>query len=106
MRYILPMRILATRTLRDFYRQTDHQAAEQVVEAWIEMAKAAAWATPIDVKAAAGQTDILPDGRAIFDLGGNKYRLVVWINYRKRMILIKFIGTHKEYDKIDPSTVG
>ena len=102
----MPMRIISTRTLRDFYGLPEHRPAEGVIETWIAMVKPAVWETPIDVKAAAGQTDILPDGRAIFDLGGNKYRLVAWINYRKAIILIKFIGTHKEYDKIDPSTVG
>ncbi len=102
----MSMWIIATRTLKDFYRQPDYRAAEQVIETWIATTKTVAWATPVEVKASFGQTDILPGGRAVFDLGGNKYRLVVWINYQRGQVFIKFIGTHKEYDKIDANTVG
>ena len=49
--------------------------------------------------------DILSNGRAVFDIGGNKYRLVVAIHYRGKRIYIRFIGTHKEYDKIDATIV-
>ncbi|HEY1382416.1 MAG TPA: type II toxin-antitoxin system HigB family toxin [Dongiaceae bacterium] len=49
--------------------------------------------------------DILPNGRAVFDIGGNKYRLIVAIHYRGRRIYVRFIGTHKEYDRIDAKTV-
>ena len=90
------MRIIARSTLKAFYQQPGHQGAERVIETWVA----------VTVKADFGQTDILPDGRVIFDLGGNKYRLVAWINYRKGLVLIKFIGTHEEYDRIDPKTVG
>lgn len=49
--------------------------------------------------------DFLADNRAIFDIGGNKYRLVVHVSYRFNRVLVKFIGTHAEYDRIDPETV-
>ena len=49
--------------------------------------------------------DFVGDNRLIFDIGGNKYRLVVHVAYRFKRVLIKFVGTHKEYDKIDPETV-
>ncbi len=100
------MRIIARSTLKAFYQQPGHQGAERAIETLVAVTRVAAWKTPIDVKADFGQTDILPDGRVIFDLGGNKYRLVAWINYRKELVLIKFIGTHEEYDRIDPKTVG
>ncbi|WP_348827035.1 type II toxin-antitoxin system HigB family toxin [Halomonas sp. RT37] len=48
---------------------------------------------------------ILKDGRAVFNIAGNKYRLVVWINYAYRVVYIRFIGTHAQYDKIDVQTV-
>ena len=100
------MQVIALKTLKAFYEQPRYRAAGPLIETWVATTRAAAWDNPIDVKADFGQTDILPDGRAIFDLGGDKYRLVAWINYRKKLVLIKFIGTHKEYDKIDPKTVG
>ena len=94
------------RTLKGPSQQPGRQGAERAIETWIAVTRVAAWKTPIDVKADFGQTDILPDGRVILDLGGNKYRLVAWINYRKGLVLIKFIGTHEEHDRIDPGTVG
>ena len=48
---------------------------------------------------------MLKDGRAVFNIAGNKYRLVVWINYEFRIMYIRFIGTHKQYDKIDAQTI-
>lgn len=52
-----------------------------------------------------GNVDFVSDNRAIFDIGGNKYRLIVHIGYRHQRVLVKFVGTHAEYDKIDPETV-
>lgn len=59
------------------------------------------------MKARFGTTvDFVGDNRAIFDLGGNKYRLVMHVSYRFRRVLVKFVGTHAEHDRIDPETVG
>lgn len=96
------MRIISTTTLKAFYEQPAHRAAEDPIKTWITVTKGAQWKTPIDVKADFGQTDILKDGRAIFDIGGNKYRLVAWINYDFFTVYVRFIGTHAEYDRIDP----
>ena len=52
-----------------------------------------------------GSADILRDGRAVFDIGGNKYRLVAWINYEYGVVYVRFIGTHRQYDGIDAQTV-
>ncbi len=61
---------------------------------------------PADVKAMSGTTvDFLGDNRLIFDISGNRYRLIVHVAYRFRRVLIKFVGTHKDYDKIDPEIV-
>jgi mRNA interferase HigB len=58
------------------------------------------------VKAQFGRTvDFVGDNRLIFDIGGNKYRLVVHVAYRFNRVLIKFVGTHKEYDRIDPESI-
>lgn len=63
------------------------------------------WATPADVKASYGDASILKNGRVMFNIAGNKYRLVVRINYPFRVIYIRFIGTHDEYDRIEAETI-
>jgi mRNA interferase HigB len=66
----------------------------------------ARWASPAELKSAFGSTvDFVADNRVIFDIGGNKYRLIVRISYTYQRILIKFVGTHTEYDRVDPRTV-
>ena len=63
------------------------------------------WRSPVDVKRDFGNASILKDGRAVFNIAGNKYRLVVWINYAYRVVYIRFIGAHTQYDKIDAQTI-
>ena len=62
-------------------------------------------ATPADVKRDIGTASILKDGRVVFNIGANKYRVVVWINTTYRVVYIRFIGTHKQYDRIDAQTI-
>lgn len=72
----------------------------------ITLVDKAAWAGPADIKAQFGMTvDFVGDNRVIFDIGGNTYRLIAHIAYAYRRVLIKFVGTHKYYDRIDPETV-
>ena len=63
------------------------------------------WTSPIDVKRDIGSASILKDGRVVFNIGGNKYRIVVWINYPFRVVYVRFIGTHSQYDTIDAQTI-
>jgi mRNA interferase HigB len=63
------------------------------------------WAKPSDVKADFGNASILKEGRVVFNIAGNKYRLVVWINYAYRVVYIRFIGTHVQYDQLDVQTI-
>ena len=80
-------------------------AAKDGLTAWHAEAKATDWATPADIKSHYGNASILKDGRVVFNICGNKYRLVVWINYEYRTIYVRFFGTHKQYDAIDAGTV-
>ena len=73
--------------------------------AWYRHALKADWATPQDVKQDFRNASIVKDGRVVFNIAGNKYRLVVWINYAYRVVYIHFIGTHAQYDKIDVQTI-
>jgi mRNA-degrading endonuclease HigB of HigAB toxin-antitoxin module len=63
------------------------------------------WATPADVKDAIRSVSVLRDGRAVFNVAGNKYRIVVWINHPYRVVYIRFVGTHRQYDAIDAQTI-
>jgi len=100
------MRIIALSTLKTFWDKNPEysDAADQVL-AWYRHTLKADWATPTDVKQDFRSASILKDGRAVFNIAGNKYRLVVWINYAYRVVYIRFIGTHTQYDKIDVQTI-
>lgn len=97
------MRVIARKTLKD-YAETETGAASELM-AWYSEAKHADWKTPADVKAKYGNASILRYGRVVFNICGNRYRLVVRINYEFGIIFIRFIGTHAEYDKIDAETI-
>ncbi len=73
--------------------------------AWYRQVRAADWATPTDVKRDIRSASILKDGRIAFNIAGNKYRIVVWTNYVYRVVYIRFIGTHAQYDAIDAQTI-
>ena len=99
------MQVIARRTLREFWARYPH--AEGPIRAWVAIAAKAHWATPAEIKRQFGGTvDFVGDNRVIFDLGGNKYRLVVHVSFTFSRLLVKFIGTHAEYDRIDPETVS
>ena len=100
------MRIIAKRTLRKFWE--DHPqggGARSALESWHAEVIHAAWAGPAEVKATYGDASILKRGRVVFNIAGNKYRVVVHINYPYRIVFIRFVGTHREYDAIDVETI-
>ena len=98
------MQIIALRTLRRFWER--HPQAETPIRLWYTLSSKAVWAGPAEIKAQFGaNVDFVSDNRAIFDIGGNKDRIVVHISYPYKRVLVKFIGTHAEYDRIDPTTV-
>ena len=98
------MQIIAKRTLIRFWET--HPQAERPLRAWYGLVDKALWNGPADVKAMFGTTvDFVADNRLVFDIGGNKFRLVVHVAYAYRRVLIKFVGTHAEYDRIDVETV-
>jgi mRNA interferase HigB len=99
------MQVIARRTLKQFWEC--HPQAEGPTRAWFAAVAKARWKGPADVRRQFGQTvDFVHDNRIIFDLGGNKYRLIVHVSYAFGRVLVKFIGTHAEYDRIDPETVS
>ena len=100
----MTMQIIAKRTLRLFWDQ--HPQARTPLQVWHAVVSKAAWNGPADVKAQFGATvDFVADNRVIFDISGNKYRLVVRVAYSHQRVLIKFVGTHAEYDRIEAGSV-
>jgi mRNA interferase HigB len=97
------VRIIKKGTLRDYWEL--NQDAEQPLKAWFKEAKVADWKTPRDVKAMYGNASVVGDNRIVFNIAGNKHRLVVKFNYPYRVGYIRFIGTHAEYDEIDVEEV-
>ncbi len=97
------MRILSKRTLRIFWER--HAAAEASLLAWYREVEQEDWATPTDLLARYPRASIIGSGRVVFRIKGNDYRLVAWVNYPKRLLYVKFVGTHAEYDRIDAEEV-
>ena len=100
------MRIIALRTLKRFIESKPaFNDARDPTLAWYQQVLRANWAPPADVKREIGSASILKDGRVVFNIAGNKYRIVVWINYPYRVVYVRFIGSHKQYGLIDAQTV-
>jgi mRNA interferase HigB len=100
------MRIIALSTLKAFpSRSAAYADAGEPLMAWYRQVRAADWTSPADVKRDIRSASILKDGRTVFNIAGNKYRLVVWINYPYRVVYIRFVGTHRQYDGIDAQTI-
>ena len=96
-------RIFAKSTLRIFWE--NHPDSEQYLKTWFDTAMNSSWKSPNEVKKTYANASILKDGRIVFNIKGNTYRLVVKLNFEKQWIFIRFIGTHEEYDKIDANTI-
>ena len=100
------MRIVSRKALREFWKQPNHRDAEAPLRAWYKESEKSDWATPADIKAQFRSASFLANNRVVFNIAGNKYRLIVWVNYPGHVVLVRFIGSHKEYDAIaDPSSI-
>lgn len=94
------MRIIAFRSLREFFEKSEFSDSEVSLRAWYHEAKTAEWKNSNELKMQYKNASILEDGRVVFNIKGNDYRLVVAIDYEFQVIFIRFIGTDKQYDKI------
>lgn len=97
------MRIIALSTLRAFWDR--YPEAETPLRAWYALASRADWHTPSDIKEAYRSASFIANNRVVFNLKGNDYRLVVLVRYDRGLIFVRFIGTHRQYDKIDVETI-
>jgi mRNA interferase HigB len=100
------MRVIALSTIKTFLKRGQGvDDAREPVMAWFRQVKQADWAKPADVKRDIRSASVLKDGRVVFNIAGNKYRVIVWINYPYRVVYIRFIGTHRQYDAIDAQSI-
>ena len=97
------MRVISKKILREYWER--HADVQHPLQAWLEDAERAEWRTPSDVRRDYGDDAVLPDNRAVFNIKGNRYRLVTKIHYNTGIVYIRFVGTHAEYDRIDALTI-
>ena len=97
------MGAVALSTLRDFWRK--HPSAQSPLQNWYAEASRATWKNPGDVKQAHRGASFVAGDRVVFNIRGNDYRLIVAMRYRSQIMYVRFIGTHREYDKVDAATV-
>ncbi|MFW2176249.1 MULTISPECIES: type II toxin-antitoxin system HigB family toxin [unclassified Moraxella] len=100
------MRVIAKRTLRNFWEQSGREDSQAPLEAWHDIVLKSDWKTPQDIKDMFKNASIVGNNRVVFNIAGNKYRLVVEMQYQIGIVWVKFLGTHNEYDKIDVETVN
>ena len=99
------MRVISVRTLKEFWEQSGRGDSEQALRAWCSEAKEADWDGPNDIKDKYHSASILGNNRVVFNIKGNKYRLIVAIKYEFKIVYIRFVGTHKEYDAVDARSI-
>ncbi len=97
------MRIISLSTLKTFY--TTHPETETGVKVWVQKVKKSVWNRPGDIINTFSHARPIGNGRVIFNINKNDYRLIVYVNYERQSVFICFIGTHGEYDSIDPETI-
>lgn len=103
------MRVIARSTLSRFVAtltgRKDKEAVKAALHAWFYEVEHANWRSPADVKRAYATASVIDAERVVFNIKGNSYRLVAAIDYPRRAVFVKWLGSHKEYDKIDVRTV-
>ena len=100
------MRVIAKRSLKAFWERPGRGGARAPLESWHEEALRGNWTSPHSIKSHFATASIVGRHRVVFNIGGNKYRLVVEMQYRAGIAWVKFVGTHAEYDRINVETVN
>ncbi len=97
------MRVISRKILREFWEK--HPDVRQPLQAWYADVKQAVWTNPGEIKNVYRTASFLVNNRVVFNIKGNRYRIVVVVRYRYGLVYIRFVGTHKEYDRIDAKTI-
>ena len=99
------MRVVAKSTLVKFWQRPECADSKGALQSWFDEASKADWLTPQDIKAQYRSASICGNNRVVFNIAGNKYRLVVEMQYRAGIVWVKFVGTHAQYDQINVENV-
>jgi len=97
------MRVISRKPLHELARRFPEAKVE--LDAWFHEAEAAGWANPAEIKEKYGSASILKGSRVVFNICGNKYRLVVKINHAYSVVYVRFAGTHREYDRVNAEEI-
>ena len=97
------MHVISHKRLKEFYEK--HPEAETTIQQWYATVCECEWKNYADIKSFYNQTDAIGGQRYVFNIGGNKYRIVTVVQFTIRRVFIRFVGTHKEYDNIDCKTI-
>ena len=97
------MNVISKRTIVEFY--TKNPQAKTALEVWHSDTRKSEWKTPDDIKKVYASASFLADNRVVFNIKGNDYRLIVHIDYKRKIVRVKFIGTHAQYDKINAEEI-
>ena len=100
------MRVVAKSTLVKFWTRHEYADSKGALQSWFDEANKANWLTPQDIKAQYRNASICGNNRVVFNIAGNKYRLVVEMQYRAGIAWVKFLGTHVKYDQINVENVS
>lgn len=99
------MRIVSHRIIKDFYETPGREDAQVALERWYEIAEKAEWNNYSDMKTDFGSVDSVGNQHYVFNIRGNKYRLVVVVKFVMGYIFIRFVGTHEDYNMINAAEV-
>ena len=99
------VRIISRRTLREFWEQPNYSDSKGQLESWHDEVLKADWSTPQEVKAQFRSASILKNNRVVFNIAGNKYRIIVRMDYQWKLVFVRFIGTHTQYDQVNADEV-
>lgn len=100
------MRIIAKSTIKKFWENPAYRDSQAPLESWYEEVSEANWSAPQEIKDQYRNASICGNNRVVFNIGGNKYRLVVEVQYQAEIAWVKFIGTHVQYDQINVEDVN
>ena len=99
------MRIIARKRLKDFWQRPGHEDAEVPLREWFTEVRKANWKSPNEGKKDFGSASIIANNRIVFNIKGNQYRLVTAVDYKRQIIYIRFIGTHRQYDGVNSEEI-
>ena len=97
------MLIVNLQKLNEFGKK--HADARKSIAAWVNVVEPVIWQKKQDVLTDFPKAKMIKNNRARFEIVHNAYRLIIFINYDAAVVVIRFIGTHSEYDRIDPETI-